>query len=97
MHAQVNENAFIQAFVAFDRVANFELDGLQALFSYLEELETEAGEQYALDVIALCCDFQRFESIQDYNAQYGTEYTSADDVEEIACTINASAFICHAH
>ena len=97
MYTKIDKFAFIKAFAAFDRMANFERDGLQAIFDYLEELESETGDKYELDVIALCCDFQRFESVEDYNAQYGTDYTSADDIEEIACAINSSAFICYSH
>jgi hypothetical protein len=97
MKQSVNKLAFIDAFNAYDRVSNFEYDGLVALFNYLEELEDCAGYEFELDVIALCCDYTRFESVQDYNEQYGANYDDRYDIEEIACTIDDDAFICYAH
>jgi hypothetical protein len=68
-----------------------------ALFDYLQELEDCAGYEFELDVIALCCDYTRFDSLRDYNEQYGTDYDDRYDIEEIACAIDDDAFICYAH
>ena len=97
MYTQVTKYDFTEAFKNLDRVSNFQHDGLEALFEYLTDLERDCGESYELDVIALCCDFSRFDSIEDYNQQYNTDFTSMDDVEEFACQINHEAFICYAH
>lgn len=101
MYTTVNQSSFIDAFVAYDRLSNFEYDGLCSLFEYLDDLESQGGEPIELDVIALCCDFQRFESIAEYNGTYDTDYDSAADMDDcngmLACTINDSAFICYAH
>lgn len=97
MYTQVTKYDFIDAFAAHNRENQFERDGLLALFEYLTDLERDTGEAYELDVIALCCDFQRFESIADYNEQYSTEYTSVDDIDELACMIDDDAFIVHNH
>lgn len=97
MYTQINQYDFIDAFAAHKRDTHFQRDGLLALFEYLTDLERDCGETYELDVIALCCDFQRFESIADYNEQYSTEYTSTDDIDELACMIDDTAFICYAH
>jgi len=44
---------------AFQKIRpdNFSYEGLGALFEYLEECEADVGEEYELDVIAICCDF----------------------------------------
>jgi hypothetical protein len=97
MYTQINQHEFIDAFAAYNRMENFQRDGLLALYEYLTDLEQDTGETYELDVIALCCDFTRFDSIADYNAQYNTNYDSMDDVDEFACQINDDAFICYAH
>ena len=39
------------------RPDNFSYEGLGLLFDYIEELETGEGEEYELDVIALCCEW----------------------------------------
>lgn len=97
MYTQVSEYDFIKAFEDYGRMSHFQRDGLWALYLYLTDLERDNGETYELDVIALCCDFQRFESVEDYNEQYSTEYDSMDDVDEFACQIDDNAFICYAH
>lgn len=97
MYTQVTKYDFIDAFAAHKRDTHFMRDGLLALFEYLTDLEQDTGETYELDVIALCCDFQRFDSIADYNEQYSTDCTSADDIVELACMIDDKAFICYAH
>lgn len=40
------------------RPNNFSIDGLVALFNYIEELESDTGEEVEFDVISLCCDFE---------------------------------------
>jgi hypothetical protein len=97
MYTQVTEYDFIKAFDDYGRMGNFQRDGLWALYLYLTDLEQDTGEKYELDVIALCCDFTRFDSLRDYNEQYGTDYDDMYDIEEIACAIDDDAFICYAH
>ena len=97
MYTQVSEYDFIKAFEDYGRMENFQRDGLWALYLYLTDLEQDTGEKYILDVIALCCDFARFDSIELYNANYNTDYDSMDDVDEFACQIDDNAFICYAH
>ena len=97
MYTRVTEYDFINAFAAHGRDTQFMRDGLLALFDYLQELEDCAGYEFELDVIALCCDYTRFDSLRDYNEQYGTDYDDRYDIEEIACAIDDDAFICYAH
>jgi hypothetical protein len=40
-----------------DRVDNFSLDGLYALYDHLIESSDDSETDYELDVIALCCEF----------------------------------------
>lgn len=83
---------------AMNKIDNFGHDGWRALFQCLEGLSDETGDDIELDIVAWCCDFTRFESVEDYNSQYNTEYVYADDVHEIACMIDdGPAFICYAH
>lgn len=100
MYQSVNETAFIEAFRAFNRVNNFDVDGLQALFEYLSDLERDIGEQYELDVIALCCDFDRWESLEDYRNNYGDDEGAENpqELDAFACMIDdGPAFITRAH
>jgi hypothetical protein len=46
---------FVDEFNRYDRGEQFSRDGLNQLFNYMEEVNSE----YDLDVIALCCDFSQ--------------------------------------
>lgn len=52
---------FSDEFHRCGRGKQFSYEALQALYSYLEDL----GEDYELDVIALCCEFSEIESDDD--------------------------------
>lgn len=60
MKTSVNVYQFRDAFHAMGRKDQFSYAALGALFSYLEELESDLGEEIELDVIALCCDYAEY-------------------------------------
>ena len=95
MITTVNFNAFVDAFRAYDRYDNFGYEGLKALFDYLENYEEETGQSYELDVIALCCEYTMYENLEEFNKEYGEEYTSIDEVQDNTQVIevNDDAFI----
>lgn len=72
MKTIVNEQGFIDAFKAV-RPDNFSYNGLMALFSYMEDLETSLGEEIELDVIAICCDYSEYDSALECAKEYGYE------------------------
>ena len=72
---------FERAFKNFER-DNFSYDGLKALFEYLEEYEEDTGEEVELDVIALCCDYMEYDSLKEYNDDYGTKYSEIDAIQD---------------
>ena len=82
MKTTVSLHDFREAFRRYDRLENFGLDGLPVLFEYLVELEDDLGEELELDVIALCCDYQRFESIEEFNEAYSTTCETLGDVAD---------------
>ena len=71
----VNFNNFVDAFRAMGREENFSYDGLEALFQYLEDYEDNTGQEYELDVIALCCEFSEYADVEEYADAYGVPYT----------------------
>jgi len=80
MKQSVNMYDFERAFKNFER-DNFSYDGLKALFEYLEEYEDSTGEEVELDVIALCCDYMEYDSLKEYNDDYGTKYSEIDAIQ----------------
>ncbi len=73
----ISKNNFRDAFVDYERDNNFSYEGLGVLFDYMEEVDPN----WELDVIALCCDFTEYESIEAYNKEHD-EVESIDDIEE---------------
>ena len=81
MIIEVNRHMFVQEFRDI-RPENFSLDGLDALFDYITELEEDLGEQIRFNVVALCCDYSQYNTLADYNDDYGTKHESWDDVAD---------------
>ena len=81
MKQSVNIYDFERAFKNFER-DNFSYDGLKVLFEYLEEYEDSTGEEVELDVIALCCDYMEYDSLKEYNDDYGTKYSEIDAIQD---------------
>lgn len=64
-------------FKEMGRGDNFSYDGLDALYDYLEELD----ENYELDVIALCCEYNEYENIEKFWKDHNKE--DYPDIETI--------------
>ena len=73
----INKSMFRDAFHSMNRGNNFSYEGLGVLFDYLEEVDVN----WDLDVIALCCDFTEYESLEAFNEEHD-EAESIEDIEE---------------
>tara|TARA_R100000231_G_scaffold37348_3_gene32820 strand:- start:757 stop:1062 length:306 start_codon:yes stop_codon:yes gene_type:complete len=79
----INEWEFVEEFKRI-RPDNFSSIGLHKLFNYFEMLEDDIktyGEQIELDVIAICCEYSEYDSLKEFQDEYGSEYESIDDIE----------------
>lgn len=76
MKQTITKGDFRDAFVRMDRMGNFSYDGLGALYDYLEEA---FEEEYDLDVIALCCDYNE-DDIDEVLRSYNLK--SIEELEE---------------
>ena len=74
----INEYDFIDAFRKMGRTANFSNSGLIALYEYLEMLGDDLGQPIELDVIALCCEFTEYDNLEEFEADYGREFSNID-------------------
>lgn len=95
MKQNINESEFIQAFVKMGRENNFSYEARQALFNYLTSLEEDTGTEIELDVIAICCEYSEYESLEAFQNDYGEDYESLEDIEErtTVIRIDDDAFI----
>lgn len=91
----ITKSEFRDAFIRMDRKENFSYQGLGVLYDWLEEFYEEADKPYELDVIALCCDFTEYDSLEDFNNDYNREYEDVDDISEdtLVMKIDSSSFI----
>jgi len=69
MKQTVTKYQFHRAFEEM-RPENFSYAGLDALFDYFEELESDIGEEIELDVIGICCDFTEYDSLEQAAEEY---------------------------
>ena len=95
MKQSINMYGFERAFKNMGRGEQFSYNGLKALFEYLEEYEEGTGEEVKLDVIALCCEYAEYETLKEFQADYGEKYESIEDIsnETTLITINDESFI----
>ncbi len=95
MKITINFDGFERAFQRYGRGEQFSYEGLQALFEWLEDIESDMGEEQELDVIGLCCEFAEFESLKEFQDDYGTDYESIEDIENdtIVIPIDKESFI----
>ena len=80
MKTTVNEFEFIEAFRRYDRFDQFGTTALRSLFDYLEDLESDTGEELELDVIALCCDYS-VDTVEEIAEAYRIDIAGLDEEE----------------
>ena len=94
MYQSINEYDFIRAFEQV-RPDNFSRAGLSALYDYFEQLEEDIGNPIQLDVIAICCEYSEYESLEEFQEDYGEDYESIEDIESetTVITVDDDGFI----
>ena len=84
MKITVDESMFVARFDEMNRSENFSRAGRRALFQYIEDLESDAGEELELDVIGLCCEFSE-DTIENVLVEYDLE--SIEDLRDSTTVI----------
>ena len=77
----IYEYDFTTAFHKMGRGEQFTYEGLNALYDYLEDLGDDIGEQIELDVIAFCCEYAEYESLEEFQEDYSEDYQSIEEIE----------------
>mgnify|MGYP003658815060 CR=1 FL=1 len=78
----ITKSSFQDAFHEMGRGDQFSYKGLIALFDYFEMLEEDTAQKIELDVIAICCEYSEYDSLKDFQNDYGDEYESLEDIED---------------
>jgi len=58
----------------------FTREGARALFEYFENLEQDTGEELEFDPVAIRCDFDEYESLEDVKENY-QDIESLEDLQ----------------
>lgn len=91
MKTTISRGEFHRAFKEI-RPDNFSHEGRNALFDWCEDYEQSTGEEYELDVIALCCEVSEdgYQAIaDDYNIEMPERDEDQDDADYEAACIEA--------
>ena len=86
---EVTQDYFLKEFKKI-REDNFSNRGLEALYLYLTELSEDMGEDIELDVIAICCNYAEYDSLEECLEQYNiinsldklNEHTTVIEIED---------------
>ena len=78
MYKTISENEFVQEFKECGRESNFSDYGLRQLYNYFEDYEVDSGEEIELDVIAICCEYTEYDSLEELQADYNDIETEDD-------------------
>lgn len=73
MKKTINVYDFIREFETMGRETNFSRAGLVNLFTYIEMVEDQEGEEWELDVIDLCCNYTEYD-LAEFKADYPDFY-----------------------
>ena len=82
MKQTITETQFINAFADMGRADNFSVEGRTALYEFINDLDEQCDTETELDVIALCCEFTEWESLKEFQDNYGEEYESFEDISD---------------
>ena len=81
MKKTIDKYDFVNEFEKYGRGNQFTRAGLHTLFEYLEDLEQAIDEEIELDVIALCCEYTEYSSIEEFKKDY--DYEDIEEIEDI--------------
>jgi hypothetical protein len=81
MKTTIDFSDFREAFRRYNRESSYTREGLEMLFNYFEELESDLGEEIELDVIAICCDYDE-NHWEDVASNYSIDLTDYEDEDD---------------
>ena len=79
----INFNEFVNEFYKFNRENQFSYEAKKALFNYLNDLSDDIGEPIELDIIGICSEFTEYQSIEEFNHDYGYTIDEINSIDEI--------------
>ena len=95
---EISFNDFLEEFRNYGRENQFSYEGKKALYDYLSDLSEDIGQSIELDIIAICCDFTEYDSLEQFIDDYGYSVGDINSIEDIdyytvVIPINSQSFI----
>ena len=87
MYSTVNKSDLRDAFRSCGRGSQFSYAALGAIFDQLAELERDSGQEFELDPIGICCEYQEMSDLEDFNEQYGMSCKTISEVQDLTLAI----------
>ena len=96
MKETVSKHEFV-ARLGLIRPDNFSYEGREVLWSYLDQLETDMGEEMEFDPISICCEYAE-DTIENIISYYGIEdkdlETWEDKKDEVLRFLEDNTSVC---
>jgi len=89
--SEVYESDFKNAFKESQYKNNYSMEGLYTLYNYLNDLSEDIGETIEFDIVAIACDFNEYESLEEALDQY-QDINTYDELEQHTSILNISTF-----
>jgi len=84
---EITKSQFRDEFNSF-RPDNFSYKGLSALYDWIIDISEQADiEAIKLDVIAICCEYSEYESLEEFNKDYGRDYKNIEQIDNVTTLI----------
>lgn len=71
-----------ELFKEYGREDHFSYYGFQALYDYFDQYSDDIGEDFKIDVIAICCDFTEYASWEELYNNYSYSYNNEEETWE---------------
>ena len=84
---EITKSQFRDEFNSF-RPDNFSYKGLSALYDWIIDISEQADiKAIKLDVIAICCEYSEYESLEEFNKDYGRDYKNIEQIDNVTTLI----------
>ena len=87
LYKTINFGGFRDAFSNMGRSDQFSCEAQEALYNYMISLAEDSGVPVELDVIALCCAFTEYASLDEYNADNEDDAENWEDMDDLECLV----------
>ena len=91
IRTEVNEYEFRNSFKESQYKNNYSMEGLYTLYHYLNDLSEEIGEDIEFDIVAIACDYNEYDSLEEALKQYD-HINTYDELEQHTSILNIDMF-----